>query len=42
MLLLNSMLDYDDCAEVPALKADTFVKDVIHFAKKNNVIKDLR
>jgi hypothetical protein len=36
------MLDYDDCAEVPVLKADSFVKDVIHFAKKNNALKDIR
>ncbi len=41
-LLLNSMLEYDDCAEVPKLQADHFVKEVINYSKKYNSLRDFR
>lgn len=41
-LLLNSMLEYDDCAEIPVLRADHFTKEVVNFAKKNNSLKDYK
>jgi len=41
-LLLNSMVDYDDCSEVPELKAEYFAREVINFAKKSNALKDFR
>jgi hypothetical protein len=41
-LLLNSMLEYDDCAEIPILRAEHFAKEVVNYAKKNNSLKDFR
>ena len=41
-LLLNSMLDYDDCSEHPVLKADYFNREIMLFAKKNNLVRELR
>ncbi len=41
-LLLNSMLEYDDCAEIPVLRADHFTKEVVNYAKKNNSLKDYK
>eukprot|EP01039_Chlorochromonas_danica_P011650 gene11650-13065_t len=41
-LLLNAMLDYDDCSEVPRVSAQTFARDLITFAKKHNAFKDYR
>lgn len=41
-LLLNSMLDYDDCAEIPVLNVENFNKEVINFAKKSNALRDFR
>eukprot|EP01038_Epipyxis_sp_PR26KG_P010866 gene10866-14584_t len=41
-LLLNSMLPYDDCSAEAAIATDTFSKELINFAKKNNLIRDIR
>jgi hypothetical protein len=41
-LMLNSMLDYDDCSEVPVIGVETFAKEVTAFAKKSNAFKDYR
>lgn len=41
-LMLNSMLQYDDCSEVPIVGVDTFAKEVTSFAKKSNAFKDYR
>ena len=41
-LLLTSMLDYDDCEKIPACPVDYFQRDVVKFAKKNNLMKDFR
>jgi hypothetical protein len=41
-LLLSTMLDYDDCSVVPAVKVEYFERDVTVFAKKNNLLKDLK
>lgn len=40
-LLLTAMLDFDDCDE-PAAKGENFSKELIKFAKKNNLLKDLK
>jgi hypothetical protein len=37
-MLLTSMLTYDDCAAVPALKTEYFENDVTIFAKKHNLV----
>ncbi len=39
-LLLSSMLEYDDCSEVPKIRVDDFGKDVTMFTKKSNILKD--
>jgi hypothetical protein len=41
-LLMNSMLEYDDCTEVPILKTDLFDRELTNFAKKTNALKDFR
>ena len=41
-LLLSSMLEYDDCSSVPAVRSDYFERDVTIFAKKNNLLKELK
>lgn len=41
-MLLTSMLDYDDCAEIPTVKAEYFERDVTMFAKKHNLLKDFK
>jgi hypothetical protein len=41
-LMLNSMLEYDDCAEVPIVNIDVFSKELINFAKKSNAFKEYR
>lgn len=41
-LLLSSMLEYDDCAKLPAAPVEAFEKDVVKFAKKNNLMRDFR
>lgn len=40
--LLTTMLDYDDCARNPEVKAENFERDVTYYAKKNNVMKQFR
>lgn len=40
--VLNSMLDYDDCSTNPTLKLDTFNKEMLHFVKKTNALKDFK
>jgi hypothetical protein len=39
-LMLNSMNDYDDVAEVPVLQASVFHKEVMLFAKKSNCLRE--
>lgn len=41
-LMLNSMLEYDDCSEIPLVNVEVFNKEVINFAKKTNAFKDYR
>jgi hypothetical protein len=41
-LLLSTMLDYDDCSPVPAVKVEYFERDLTIFAKKNNLLKDIK
>jgi hypothetical protein len=41
-LMLNAMLEYDDCAEIPIVDIEVFNKEVINFAKKTNAFKDYR
>ncbi len=41
-LMLNSMLEFDDCSEVPIVSVDTFAKEATAFAKKSNAFKDYR
>ena len=41
-LLMNSMLDYDDCTEVAILKTEFFDKELTNYAKKTNALKDFR
>jgi hypothetical protein len=41
-LMLNGMLEYDDCAETPVVELDVFNKEVVNFAKKSNAFKDYR
>lgn len=41
-LMLNTMLDYDDCSEVPSVPTDVFNRELINFAKKTNAFKDYR
>lgn len=41
-LMLNSMLDYDDCSDVPSVATEVFNREVINFAKKTNAFKDYR
>lgn len=41
-LMLNSMLDYDDCSEVPSVHTEVFNRELINFAKKTNAFKDYR
>lgn len=41
-LLMNSMLEYDDCTEVPILKTEFFDKELTNYAKKTNALKDFR
>ena len=40
--LFTTMLDYDDCARNPEVKADSFERDVTYYAKKSNVMKQFR
>jgi hypothetical protein len=41
-LLLNAMLEYDDCSDVPCVTTDVFNHEIINFAKKTNAFKDYR
>ena len=41
-LLLTSMLDYDDCSTEPVVRLDTFKKHMLLFARKNNMVKELK
>lgn len=41
-LMLNAMLDYDDCADIPAIPTEVFIREMINFAKKTNAFKDYR
>lgn len=41
-LMLNTMLDYDDCSEIPSVPTEVFNREVINFAKKTNAFKDYR
>lgn len=41
-LMLNSMLEYDDCSEIPLVEIDVFNKELINFAKKSNAFKEYR
>lgn len=41
-LMLNAMLDYDDCSEVPMVATEVFSKEITNFAKKSNAFKDYR
>lgn len=41
-LMLNAMLEFDDCSEVPVVEAQIFAKELINFAKKHNAFKDYR
>lgn len=41
-MLLLTMVDYDDCSKIPAVKGDCFDRDLTLFAKKNNTLKDFR
>jgi hypothetical protein len=41
-LMLTSMLDYDDCSDIPTVKIESFNKEIITFAKKNNLLKDFK
>lgn len=41
-LMLNAMLEYDDCSETPIVSAQTFAKELINFAKKHNAFRDYR
>lgn len=41
-LMLNGMLDYDDCSEIPLVQVEVFNKEVINFAKKSNAFKEYR
>jgi hypothetical protein len=41
-LMLNSMLEYDDCSRNPVLNAELFEKEVLQFQKKNNALKEFR
>lgn len=40
-VLLSKMLDPDDCSIVPAVTLDYFDRDVISYAKKNHVYKNI-
>lgn len=41
-LLLNSMLEYDDCSEIPCVSTDIITKELVYFAKKTNAFRDYR
>lgn len=41
-LMLNAMLEYDDCSEIPLVTTEIFNKELINFAKKTNAFKDYR
>lgn len=41
-LMLNSMLEYDDCSASPVLNVELFEKEMLAFQKKNNALKDFR
>jgi hypothetical protein len=38
-VLLSKMVDQDDCSSVPSVRVDQFDREVIAFAKKNNLYK---
>jgi hypothetical protein len=38
-VLLSKMVDQDDCSSVPFVRVDQFDREVISFAKKNNLYK---
>ena len=40
-VLLFKMLEHDDCSLIPAVKVDHFDKEVINFAKKNQLYKNV-
>lgn len=41
-LMLNAMLDYDDCSAIASVHVDSFAKEITTFAKKSNAFKDYR
>jgi hypothetical protein len=41
-LMLNSMLEYDDCSTYPVLNTELFEKEILTFQKKNNALKEFR
>lgn len=41
-LMLNSMLDFDDCSDIPCVNTEVFNRELINFAKKTNAFKDYR
>lgn len=41
-LMLESMLEYDDCTNDPVLATELFEKEVLAFQKKNNALKEFR
>jgi hypothetical protein len=41
-LMLNGMLDYDDCSEIPTVSTEVFNRELINYAKKYNAFKDYR
>jgi hypothetical protein len=41
-LMLNSMLEYDDCSKVASVSIDSFNKELTTYAKKQNAFKDYR
>ena len=40
-VMLNSMLDYDDCQKTPAVPVSAFASDMNVWARKSNAVKDL-
>jgi hypothetical protein len=41
-MLLTSMLEYDDCSAQPAIPHEVFSRELISYAKKNNIFKDAK
>ena len=41
-LMLNSMLEYDDCSVDPVLNVERFTNEILTFQRKNNALKEFR